>query len=198
MKDGQILQEIKKSQAGFVISRNRLIDSYMNRYSENPLNNYHTSWDSLISVVEKINSDEKVKEFALKPSSGKSRIWLKGSFMANDSNEELDFITDVWFLVIKFIIWHNELKFEKINNFERMDNFERITINVVSFTNLLSKDLTLVGSCYFIETNLFPSASTVSRQKGSRVDWFVEGKLTTGHQIDLLEKAFQNKIKSLI
>lgn len=82
-----------------------------------------------------------------------------------------------------------------MKNFTKINSFKEITLNILSYTNLLLKDLTMVCFCSFIETNLFSLALNVSRQEGFKIDWFVESKPTTGYKIDLLEKFFKIKLK---
>ena len=69
--------------------------------------NYHTSWDWLMPVIEKIHIDRKVKEVSIRP--GRTRIWLKEfSYIQSPCLPENNSITECWLAVIKFIIWHNQ------------------------------------------------------------------------------------------
>jgi hypothetical protein len=69
-------------------------------------NTYHLDWNMLMSVVEKIQIDRKVKEVSIRP--GRTRIWLKeDSYIESPCLPQNSSITECWLGVIKFIIWHN-------------------------------------------------------------------------------------------
>lgn len=75
-------------------------------------NTYNSDWNLLMSVVEKIHIDRKVKEVSIRP--GRARIWLKEfSYIQSPCLPENNSITECWLAVIKFIIWHNEQSVSK-------------------------------------------------------------------------------------
>lgn len=73
---------------------------------------YHTSWDWLMPVVEKINLDRRVEEVSI--SMGKTRIWFKRELMKPyiqyPVNPHYDTITQCFLTAVEFIKWYNENK----------------------------------------------------------------------------------------
>lgn len=70
---------------------------------------YHTSWDWIMPVVEKINLDRRVEEVSV--SMGKTRIWFKHEFYIQyPVNPHYNTITQCFLTVVEFIKWYNENK----------------------------------------------------------------------------------------
>lgn len=67
---------------------------------------FHSSWDWIMPVVEKIHINKLVTEVSIRP--GRTRIWLKSSFIQSPMKAENNSITECWLVVVDFIKWHNE------------------------------------------------------------------------------------------
>lgn len=70
---------------------------------------YHSSWDWLMPVLEKIHLKREVKEISI--SMGRTRIWfsdeVRKSFIQSPCLPENNSITECWLAVIDFINWYN-------------------------------------------------------------------------------------------
>ncbi len=93
---------------------NKLIADFMGKPTHimPQLLKYHTSWDWLMPVVEKIFMQRLiVEDFVITP--GKAYIIVKGAGKFNSPfNPCYTTIQEVWYVVVKFIEWYN--KAEKV------------------------------------------------------------------------------------
>lgn len=71
---------------------------------------YHSSWDWMMPVVEKIHMDRRVKEIVVRP--GKTKIWfndkVQKGYIESPYLPENTSIVECWIACIEFIKWHNE------------------------------------------------------------------------------------------
>ena len=95
---------------------NKLIALYMNfkgytSWKPNDLK-YHTDWNMLMKVVEKVYLSTAVKDVCIHP--GKTRIWfandIKEGFINSPCKPENSSIIECWLAIIEFIKWKNEQK----------------------------------------------------------------------------------------
>lgn len=94
--------------------------NFIHMDSETPIGNmflqkeakYHSSWDWIMPVVEKIHINRNVKEVSIIP--GRTRIWMQGrkpnTYIQSPCLLENNSITECWLAVIEFINWYNSNK----------------------------------------------------------------------------------------
>jgi len=67
---------------------------------------YHTSWDWLIPVVEKIIIKRVVESYSFR--FGEFKIWTEtGDVIKSPCSPHNNSITECWIAVVEFITWHN-------------------------------------------------------------------------------------------
>lgn len=69
---------------------------------------FHSSWDWLMPVVEKIYMLDEVKDVAVHYDY--TRIWLQKGFIESNSYTYNSFIEECWLTIVEFIKWYNEQK----------------------------------------------------------------------------------------
>ena len=70
---------------------------------------FHSSWDSLMPVMEKIHRNEFVKEVSIRP--GRTRIWFnhpRVGYMQSPHEPQNTSIQECYIVAVNFIKWYNE------------------------------------------------------------------------------------------